>query len=203
MSITAVLEAKSRIKSTKGAIRALRKEGHVPAVLYGGGEDPQSLTLNLKQINRELLQPGFYSRLFELQLEGKKLNALARDIQFHPVTDVPLHIDFFRVSGSSYVTVAVPVRFINEDKSPGLKMGGVLNIVLHALEISVQASLIPEELIVDLTGLQMGEVIHLDRMKLPEGSKALHAERDYTVATIVSPSGLNEKAATEAGAEGA
>ncbi len=195
MSITAVLEAKSRIKSTKGAVRSSRKEGQIPAVLYGGGEDPQSLTLNLKQVNRELTQSGFYSRLFELQLEGKKVNALARDIQFHPVTDVPLHVDFLRVSGASYVTVAVPIRFINEDKSPGLKVGGVLNIVLHALEISVQASLIPEELVIDLTGLQIGEVIHLDRIKLPEGSKAMHAERDVTVATIVSPSGLNEKAA--------
>ncbi|MGL4427129.1 MAG: 50S ribosomal protein L25/general stress protein Ctc [Alphaproteobacteria bacterium] len=201
MSITAVLEAKSRIKSTKGAVRSSRKEGQIPAVLYGGGEDPQSLTLNLKQVNRELTQSGFYSRLFELQLEGKKVNALARDIQFHPVTDVPLHVDFLRVSGASYVTVAVPIRFINEDKSPGLKVGGVLNIVLHALEISVQASLIPEELVIDLTGLQIGEVIHLDRIKLPEGSKAMHAERDVTVATIVSPSGLNEKAATGADAK--
>ncbi|MGL5719302.1 MAG: 50S ribosomal protein L25/general stress protein Ctc [Alphaproteobacteria bacterium] len=201
MSITAVLEAKSRIKSTKGAVRSSRKEGQIPAVLYGGGEDPQSLTLNLKQVNRELTQSGFFSRLFELQLEGKKVNALARDIQFHPVTDVPLHVDLLRVSGASYVTVAVPIRFINEDKSPGLKVGGVLNIVLHALEISVQASLIPEELVIDLTGLQIGEVIHLDRIKLPEGSKALHAERDVTVATIVSPSGLNEKAATGADAK--
>ncbi|MGL4825392.1 MAG: 50S ribosomal protein L25/general stress protein Ctc [Alphaproteobacteria bacterium] len=201
MSITAVLEVKSRIKSTKGAVRSSRKEGQIPAVLYGGGEDPQSLTLNLKQVNRELAQSGFFSRLFELQLEGEKVNALARDIQFHPVTDVPLHVDFLRVSGASYVTVAVPIRFINEDKSPGLKMGGVLNIVLHALEISVQASLIPEELVIDLTGLQIGEVIHLDRIKLPEGSKALHAERDVTVATIVSPSGLNEKAATGADAK--
>lgn len=203
MSITAVLEAKSRIKSTKGAVRSSRKEGQIPAILYGGGEDSQSLTLNLKQVNRELTQSGFFSRLFELQLEGKKVNALARDIQFHPVTDVPLHVDFLRVSGASYVTVAVPIRFINEEKSPGLKVGGVLNIVLHALEISVQASLIPEELVVDLTGLQLGEVIHLDRIKLPEGSKVLHAERDYTVATIVSPSGLNEKAATEADTKGA
>lgn len=201
MSITAVLEAKSRIKSTKGAVRSSRKEGQIPAVLYGGGEDPQSLTLNLKRVNRELTQSGFFSRLFELQLEGKKVNALARDIQFHPVTDVPLHVDFLRVSGASYVTVAVPIRFINEDKSSGLKVGGVLNIVLHALEISVQASLIPEELVIDLTGLQIGEVIHLDRIKLPEGSKALHAERDVTVATIVSPSGLNEKAATGADAK--
>ncbi|MGL4371813.1 MAG: 50S ribosomal protein L25/general stress protein Ctc [Alphaproteobacteria bacterium] len=201
MSITAVLEAKSRIKSTKGAIRSSRKDGQIPAVLYGGGEDPQSLTLNLKQVNRELTQSGFFSRLFELQLEGKKVNALARDIQFHPVTDVPLHVDFLRVSGASYVTVAVPIRFINEDKSPGLKVGGVLNIVLHALEISVQANLIPEELVIDLTGLQIGEVIHLGRIKLPEGSKALHAERDVTVATIVSPSGLNEKAATGADAK--
>ncbi|MGL5784897.1 MAG: 50S ribosomal protein L25/general stress protein Ctc [Alphaproteobacteria bacterium] len=201
MSTTAVLEAKSRIKSTKGAVRSSRKEGEIPAVLYGGGEDPQSLTLNLKQINRELTQPGFFSRLFELQLEGGKVNALARDIQFHPVTDVPLHVDFLRVSGTAYVTVAVPIRFVNEDKSPGLKVGGVLNIVLHALEISVQASLIPEELVVDLTGLQLGEVIHLDRIKLPEGSKALHAERDVTVATIVAPSGLNEKAATGADAK--
>lgn len=197
MSVTAVLEAKAREKTTKGAVRSLRQEGQVPAVLYGLDKQPELFSLDVRHVRKELATPGFFSRLFEVNLNGKKQNALARDIQFHPVTDTPTHVDFMRVSGSSYVHVAVPIRFINEDKSPGLKIGGVLNIVLHALEINVQAAHIPDELVVDLEGFRLGDVVHLDRLNLPAGASPLHPERDSTIATIVTPSGLNEKEASE------
>lgn len=201
MGNTVVLEANKRLATgQKGVIRQSRREGEVPAVIYGGALAPEAISLSFKQLDRELHQPGFFSRLFEISIESKKQRVIARDIQFHPVTDNPIHADFMRVTKDAKITVSVPLRFINEDKSPGLKFGGVLNIILHKLEISVPVELIPEEIVLDLGGLNIGDALHLDAVKLPAGARPLHSERDYTLATIVAPSGLSEtteeKAAT-------
>lgn len=184
----------------KGVIRQGRLEGKVPAIIYGGTQAPEAVFLSFKQLDQELHQSGFFSHLFEIDLEDKKQRVIARDIQFHPVTDRPLHADFMRVTKDAKVSVSISLRFINEDKSPGLKVGGVLNIILHALEISVPVETIPEELVIDLSGLNIGDAVHLEALKLPQGARALHPERDYTLATIVAPSGASEateeKAAT-------
>jgi large subunit ribosomal protein L25 len=144
-------------------------------------------------LTKELHKAGFYNHVFQLDFGDKVVDVLARDVQFHPVTDVPLHVDFLRIQADSKVTVSIPLHFINHDKSPALKQGGLLNIVVHALELSVPAHAIPETLVVDLEGLSMGEAIHLSHLKLPSEWRAVHADRDDTLATIVAPSGLSDE----------
>lgn len=204
MGTMVVLGAHKRLETgRKGAIRQIRLEGGVPAVIYGGTQAPEAISLSFKQLDQELHQPGFFSRLFEIDIDQKKQRVIARDVQFHPVTDRPLHADFMRVTKDAKLTVAVPLRFINEDKSPGLKLGGVLNIILHALEISVPVDLIPEEIVLDLGGLNIGDAVHLDAVKLPQGARPLQPERDYTLATIVAPSGGGSETTEEKAADAA
>ncbi|MGL6187496.1 MAG: 50S ribosomal protein L25/general stress protein Ctc [Holosporales bacterium] len=177
----------------KGEVRALRKEGHVPAVVYGGTDAPQSISIALKDIIKEIGRPSFFNHIIELECAGKKGRVLPRDVHYHPVTDLPLHIDFMRVTKDALVTVAVPLKFINADKSPGIKRGALLNIVVQAIEISLSPDSIPEHIVIDLEGRQMGEAIHLDSLNLPQEWRIIHAERDNTLATIVAPSGLSDE----------
>lgn len=169
--------------------RAVRRAGQVPGVIYGGKGDVVMFSIQHKQLSGLLHQAGFFNRVHTLDLNGKKEDVLAKKVQLHPVTDEPLHVEFMRVSKDSKIHVRVPLSFINEEKSPGLKRGGLLNIVVHTLELVCPPHLIPEKFVIDLSGLELHHTIHLDVLKLPEGAKAAHPERDHVLATIVAPSG--------------
>ena len=197
MTASSQLDIQTRDKLGKGASRALRRDGRIPAVLYGGTDAPLHFSLNSIQLNKELHQKGFMSKIFEIPLAKKKEKALVRLIQFHPVSDRPLHVDFFRVAEGDTITLSVPVTFHNEEASPGLKRGGVLNILLHSLEIVCDLSHIPDSIDVDLTGLDIQDAVHLANIKLPTGVTALHPERDSTLANIVPPKIMKEEAAEE------
>ena len=190
MSEQLTLSAEARDRAGKGASRALRREGRVPAVIYGNNEEPQSIHVEEKLLNKLLGTGHFFNSVVFVEVGGNKVRTLAKDVAFHPVTDRPLHADFLRVSEHATVHVNVPVRFENEDASPGLKKGGVLNIVAHDIELIVDAAEIPDDVVVDLKGLDVGESIHIGAVKLPRGAKAAHDETGFTVAPIVAPSAL-------------
>ena len=192
------LKAEPREIIGKGASRAARNAGQIPAVLYGAGEEPVHFVVDAIQFTKELHQSALYTTIFEINAGKRKERALARAVQFHPVTDRPLHVDFLRVSKDSKLTVAVPVQFINEDKSPGIKRGGVLNIVVHNLELLCDMDHIPEHIEIDLTGLDIHDTIHLRNLQLPKSTAAAHPERDDTLANIVAPTVMKQ---TEEGAE--
>lgn len=202
MTTVSQLNVELREGVGKGASRALRRDGRIPAVLYGGKDAPVHFSLEPIQLDKELHKTGFLSKIFELPLNGKKEKALARDVQFHPVTDRPLHVDFLRVSKESKITVSVPVTFINELDSPGLKKGGVLNIILHTLEVSSDIDHIPSSIEIDLTGLEIHDAIHLKDLQLPKGVVAAHPERDNDIANIVAPTVMKKAASEEEGEEG-
>ena len=197
MSDTTILAAEAKANTGTGAARAARRQGRVPGIVYGGGAEPQMVTVERRELHRYLHQPGFYSRLFELQLDGTTQRVIARDVQLHPVTDQPVHVDFLRVAAGAQITVAVPVHFVNEDRAPGIRRGGLLNTVRHEIEIYCPADAIPDAITVDLTGLEIGDTIHISRVALPEGVTPV-IDRDFTVATIVAPTVMREEAAPQA-----
>ena len=202
MSEQLTLSAESRDRAGKGASRALRNEGRVPAVIYGDKKDPEAIHVEEKALVKALMTGHFFSATIEVEVGGKKTMTLAKDVAFHPVTDRPTHVDFYRVGKNSTVHVDVPVVFINEDKSPGIKRGGVLNIVRHEVEMICAASSIPEELTIDLTGFDVGDSIHISAVKLPEGAKPAITDRDFTIATVVAPSGLRSAEGDNSKVEG-
>ena len=193
MSDTLNLPAETRERAGKGASRALRREGRVPAVVYGGKEEPLAIHVEEKLLVKRLSTGHFLNSIIEIEVDGKKLRTLPKDVAFHPVTDRPLHADFLRLSKDSTVHVNVPVLFINEEGSPGLKRGGVLNIVRHELELICEADKIPEDIQIDVTGLDIGDSIHISYVKLPQGSTSAITDRDFTIATIIAPSGLRSE----------
>ena len=205
MSDTLTLPAETRDRAGKGASRALRREGRVPAVVYGGKEEPLAIHVELKELVRQLGTGHFFNSIVEVQVGGKKLRTLPKDVAFHPVSDRPLHADFLRLAKDAKVTVEVPVLFVNEDESPGLKRGGVLNMVRHTLELVCESDKIPDDIRIDVTGLDVGDSIHISHVTLPEGSVSAITDRDFTIATIVAPSGLRseegDNAKTEEAAE--
>jgi large subunit ribosomal protein L25 len=207
MSEALTLPAETRERAGKGASRALRREGRVPAVIYGGNEEPLTVHVEEKELRRQLGTGHFFNSVVELEVGGKKLRTLPKDVAFHPVSDRPLHADFLRLAKDAKVTVNVPVIFTNEEASPGLKKGGVLNVVRHDLELVCDADRIPDDISIDVTGLDVGDSIHISQVNLPAGSVSAITDRDFTIATIVAPSALrseegdNETVATEA-AEG-
>jgi len=190
MSDTLTLSAEARDRAGKGASRALRREGRVPAVIYGNNEDPQTVHVEEKSLSKLLGTGHFFNSVITLEVGGKKVRTLPKDVAFHPVTERPLHADFLRVSAHAKVTVNVPVRFTNEDASPGLKRGGVLNVVRHELELVCDAARIPDEITIDATGFDVGESIHISHVNLPKGTEPTITDRDFTIATIVAPSAL-------------
>ena len=204
MSDTLTLPAETRERAGKGASRALRREGRVPAVVYGGNEDPLAIHVGEKLLVKPLGTGHFFNSIVEVEVGGKKLRTLPKDVAFHPVNDRPLHADFLRLSANSTVHVEVPVVFVNEAASPGLKRGGVLNIVRHELELVCEADKIPDDIAIDVTGFDVGDSIHISHVSLPAGSKSAISDRDFTIATIVAPSGLRseegDNSKTEAGA---
>ncbi len=187
MSETIQMSATKRDRAGKGSARAARRSGLIPAVIYGGKAAPETININDNSFRKLMSQPGIMSHVIALDVEGKTTNVLPRDIQFHPVTDAPLHVDFLRITASSTVMVMVPVVFTNEDASPGLKGGGVLNIVRHEIEMSCSATSIPESLTVDLTGTEIGDSVHISAVSLPENTQPTITDRDFTIATIAAP----------------
>jgi large subunit ribosomal protein L25 len=188
MADLVVFPAEPRQGTGKGAARTLRRAGKIPAIIYGGSEPPVKVALPVKEIKRQIdTNPRFFSTVFELELDGTRSHVLPREAQMHPVTDVPLHLDFVRAEGGAEMTVSVPVRFANEGISPGLKRGGVLNIVRRDVELVCPANAIPGELVADLAGFDIGDSIHISHIKLPEGARPTIADRDFTIASIVPP----------------
>jgi large subunit ribosomal protein L25 len=204
MSEQLTLSAEARDRAGKGASRAIRREGRVPAVIYGDKQEPLPIHVEEKALARALSTGHFMNTVVMIDVAGDQTRTLPKDVQFHPVTDRPLHVDFFRISEHSTVHVAVPVRFVNEDDSPGLSRGGVLNVVRHELELVCDAASIPSEIIIALDGYDLGDSIHISAVTLPEGSRSAIEDRDFTIATIVAPSAYKQTEAEEgAPAEGA
>lgn len=193
MSDTLHLPAETRERAGKGASRALRREGRVPAVIYGGNEEPLAIHVEEKLLNKQLGTGHFFNSIVEIEVGGKTVRTLPKDVAFHPVTDRPLHADFLRLSANATVHVQVPVVFVNEAASPGLKRGGVLNIVRHELELVCPADQIPDDIAIDVTGFDVGDAIHISHVTLPTGVKSAITDRDFTIATIVAPSGLRSE----------
>jgi large subunit ribosomal protein L25 len=202
MSDALTLPAESRERAGKGASRALRREGRVPAVIYGGKEEPQPIHVEAKLLSLQLGTGHFMNSIVMIEVDGKSVRTLPKDVAFHPVTSRPIHVDFLRLAKDAKVDVNVPVVFINEDASPGLKRGGVLNVVRHELELVCDADKIPAEVQIDVTGREVGDSIHISHVTLPEGSASKIDDRDFTIATIVAPSALKKADGAAAAAEG-
>jgi len=200
MSEVLDLSAETRDRAGKGASRAMRREGRVPAVIYGNKQEPTAIHLEEKILMKMLHSGHFFNSVVMLDVGGEKIRTLPKDVQFHPVTDRPLHADFLRISEHSKVAVNVPVHFVDEELSPGIKRGGVLNVVVHDLGLSVDAAEIPDEISISLKGLDVGENIHLSQITLPAGAVAVD-QTDITIATIVAPSALKSSEGGEAAGE--
>ena len=200
MTEVIALAAEGRERAGKGTARQTRRDGRIPAVIYGGKQAPITISLDQRGFVRILQKPGFFTHLFDVTVDGQTHRVLPRDVQFHPVTDVPLHVDFLRVSADTRIHVQVPVEFVNQEKSPGLKRGGVLNIVRHELDVTCAADNIPEQITISCEGFDVGESIHISAVTLPEGVTSTITDRDFTIATIVAPSGLKSEEAEGAAA---
>ena len=192
MSDALTLPAETRERAGKGASRALRREGRVPAVIYGGKENPAPIHVEEKELVRQLNTGHFMNSIVEIELGGKTVRTLPKDVALDPVSDRPIHADFFRLAKGGKIEVSVPVVFENEDASPGLKKGGVLNIVRHELELVCENDKIPSEIVIDVAGKEVGDSIHISEVQLPEGSASAITDRDFTIATLVAPSALKK-----------
>ncbi|WP_447755172.1 50S ribosomal protein L25/general stress protein Ctc [Sphingopyxis fribergensis] len=190
MSDQLVLSAETRDRGGKGASRELRRNGRVPAVVYGGKEEPLMIHVEEKLLMKQLMTGHFMNSIVMIEVDGKQVRTLPKDVAFHPVKDRPIHADFLRISKDAKVTVAVPVLFINEEASPGLKRGGVLNIVRHELELICDSDKMPDDIQIDVTGYDVGDSIHISNVTLPKGSESAITDRDFTIATIVAPSAM-------------
>ena len=186
------LTATAREKVGKGAARAVRREGQIPAVIYGGKEPPLSISLSDREISLKILAGGFLTTVAEISVNGETIRTLPRDYQLDPVSDRPLHVDFLRIHADSKIKVEVPVHFINDIDAPGIKRGGVLNVVRHRVELLCPADAIPEFITVDLAGAEINDSLHISAVALPEGVRPT-VDRDFTVATIAAPAGVKEE----------
>jgi large subunit ribosomal protein L25 len=189
MSQTVNLNAASRDRAGKGAARAVRREGRVPGVIYGDKKEPQMISMEYRELMKQVQTGRFMSTLVDINVDGTKVRAIPRDLQFDPVRDFIIHVDFLRLGKNARIAVMVPVHFINEDQSRGLKRGGVLNVVRHEVEVMCPADEIPDGFEVDLAGLNLGDNIHSSDLTLPEHVTFVITDRDFTIATIAAPSG--------------
>tara|TARA_B100000686_G_scaffold294995_1_gene325567 strand:+ start:1427 stop:2104 length:678 start_codon:yes stop_codon:yes gene_type:complete len=187
MAKTFELSAQKREEAGKGAARAVRREGRVPAVIYGGNEEPVMVSLEEKDVVREYHNGNIFTNICEMDVAGEKFKLLGRDLQMHPVSDRPLHADFLRVTNKTKINVDVPVNFINEEKCPGLEDGGILSVVRRDVEVVCRAIAIPEELVVDLTGYTIGDSIDSTKIDLPDGVEFAISDRDFAIANIAAP----------------
>lgn len=205
MADTPVIEAMARTGTGKGAARSARREGLVPGVIYGGGEDPQTINIKHNVLLKALKAGKFMSTLVNLKVDGQDNRVICRAVQKDVVKDLPTHADFLRLSARSRINLYIPVDFINEEECPGLKKGGVLTVVRNEVELKVTAGDIPEQLVVDLTGLDVGDTINISNINLPKGTRPMITDRDFVIANISAPSSLksaDDEAADEAGKEG-
>jgi len=197
------LKATARPRAGKGAARQARREGKVPAVIYGNGETPETIVLDYNDLWRQVLKGHFTSTVIDIDIEGKKERVIPRDLQVDPVKDLPVHVDFLRIGKDGRIRVEVPVRFVNDALSPGLKRGGVLNIVRHDIGVICPWDHIPPYFEIDLTGLEIGRSIHVSAIALPKDAELTIKERDFTIATIAGAVKEEESAGAAAAAEGA
>lgn len=188
------LSAEAREPGPRSASRALRNKGRVPGIIYGGGKEPQQVSLDVNLLRREIDRGGFANRLVDLQMGGNTERVLPREVQVHPISDWPIHVDFLRLSAKSEVRLSVPVVFENEEESPGIKRGGLINVVRHEVELICRADSIPENLVANLAGLEIGDSVHISNIDLPENVRPTITERDFTIATVASPTIVQEQA---------
>ena len=198
MAITEI-EATARPRAGKGAARAVRRAGKVPAVIYGDKKEPQTIALDFPALVKLLNKGGFMSHVFDIKVDGQSNRVLPRDIQFDPVKDLPIHVDFQRVSGDGSIRVSVPVHFLNEETCPGLKRGGVLNVVRHEVEVNCPADEIPEFFEIDLAKVDIGDSLHISAVTLPPGVTPTITDRDFTIATLAGSSSSRSSADGEEG----
>ena len=203
MADTPVIEAVARAGTGKGAARAARREGLVPGVIYGGGEEPQTVNIKHNVLLKALKAGKFMSTLINLKVDGVDNRVICRAVQKDVVKDLPTHADFLRLSARSRINLYIPVDFINEDECPGLKKGGVLTVVRNEVELKVTAGDIPEELVVDLAGLDVGDTINISNIDLPKGTRPMITDRDFVIANISAPSSLKSSESEDEGEEGA
>jgi large subunit ribosomal protein L25 len=187
MSEIESLSAEPRARAGKGGARATRRAGRVPAVVYGGTKPPIMISIDYATLTREMNRGGFTQRVFDLNIGGERVSVVPRELQVDPVKDHPIHIDFLRIVKGAEIDIDVPILFLNEEASPGLKRGGVLNVVRHELSLRVRNDAIPQSLEVDLTGLVIGDTIRMSNIQLPEGATPTITDRDVTIASIAAP----------------
>ncbi|WP_099864519.1 50S ribosomal protein L25/general stress protein Ctc [Pararhizobium haloflavum] len=197
MSDTYELKAEARERVGKGSARELRRNGKIPAVIYGDKQDPIAITLPYKDVTKKIHGGGFMTTIATIVVDGKKIRVLPKDYQLDPVRDFTMHVDFLRVGKNTIVTVEVPVHFENEEASPGIKRGGVLNVVRHAVEVHCPADKIPDYFAADLTGLEIGDGIHISNISLPKDIEPTITDRDFTIATIAAPAVLTAEEEAE------
>ncbi len=187
------LKAEARERVGKGSAREIRRNGNIPAVIYGDKQSPLSIVLPRNEVSKKIHSGGFMTTVATIDVDGQKIRVLPKDYQLDPVRDFLMHVDFLRVSANTRVTVEVPVHFINEELSPGIKRGGVLNVVRHEVEFNCSADAIPDFITADLDGLDIGDGIHISDIKLPEGVTPVISDRDFTIATVAAPAGLKSE----------
>jgi len=193
MAETPVLEAVARTGTGKGAARSARREGYVPGVIYGGGDEPQTINVKFNVLFKQLKAGRFLSTLINLKVDGKDNKVVCRGVQRDVVKDLPTHVDFLRLTDRTRLALHIPIEYVNREKSPGLKRGGVLTEVRHDLELYVTAGNIPEKVVIDLTGAEINDTIHVSQVKLPGGSSPVISDRDFAIANIQAPSGLRSE----------
>lgn len=207
MAQTVTLNALVRERAGKGAARAVRREGRVPAVIYGDKKDPQTISMDARELMKQVQTGRFLSTLVDIDVDGTKVRTIPRDVQFDPVRDFVVHVDFLRLGKGARIAVEVAINFVGEEDSAGLKRGGVLNVVRHSVEIMCPADSIPESFDLDVSALDIGDGLHATDLTLPEGMTFTITDRDFTIATISAPSGGADEdedaAAAEEAAEGA
>ncbi|MGL1919512.1 MAG: 50S ribosomal protein L25/general stress protein Ctc [Hyphomicrobiales bacterium] len=192
------IEAKLRERVGKGAARKERREGNVPAVIYGDGQDPVSISLDYNLMFKLIFKGGFKQTLFEIDVDGTKTRVICRAVQLDPVRDTPVHVDFFRLGKGATLDLEIPIKLLNEEECPGLNAGGALNIVRHTIMVTVRANAIPAEIEIDLINLEVGESLHISQITLPEGSKSTITDRDFTIVSVAAPGGASDEDEDEA-----
>ncbi len=188
------LSAEPRASAGKGAARAIRRAGRVPGIIYGDGKEPVTISLEPRELSRALGRAAFFATIVDVSVGGAVQRTLARDVQYHPVSDAALHIDFMRVGAGARVNVSVPVSFVNHENSPGLRRGGILNVIRHAVDIVCSVEAIPDRIVIDLSGLEIGDSTHLETVTMPEGVRPALGSRDSTIASIAASSAVREEA---------
>lgn len=187
MANASVLKLSPRDASGKSAARDVRAKGLVPGIIYGDKQDPVLISIQPRDLTTEMHKPGFSTQVFDIDLNSKKERVMAQDVQWHPVKDIPLHVDFRRIGAKTVVTVQVPVKFENELESPGLKRGGVLSIVRREIEVKGRPDALPDQFTIDLAGLEIGDSVHISAVDMPKGIEPKISDRDFTICTVAAP----------------